>query len=171
MTYSYKGYSLPYTIFFCIVGTKVLLVKREKEPYLNMWNGLGGKIEERESPEESVKRELVEETGLDIAQARIIDGGIVTWDVGVITKQTGMFAFLFDFPESVLFDPRKTREGILEWKELDWIVERGKKEVAENIKYFLPEMIQNKTPLHYHCEYANKNDKHDLTKFSIEKID
>src|SRR5579885_1786743 len=103
MPYSYNNYVIPYTIFFCIVGTKVLLVKRKKEPYLNQWNGLGGKIEEGESPEASVKRELAEETGLDITRAQTLYSGIVTWDTFTHGNKHGMYAYLFFFPEDVLF--------------------------------------------------------------------
>lgn len=171
MQYSYKGYALLYTIFFCIVGTKVLLVKRKKEPYRNQWNGLGGKIEDGESPEESVKRELAEETGLEVGQARMRYSGIITWDVGVITKKAGMYAFIFFFPTEVLFKQSRTREGLLEWKELDWIIQNDSQEIAENIKFFLPEMIQTTKPMHYHCEYFNKENKDELTRFEVKELD
>lgn len=171
MQYSYEGYFLLYTIFFCIVGTKVLLVKRNKEPYLNQWNGLGGKIEQGESPEASVKRELAEETGLDITQSHMVYSGIITWDVAAVARKGGMYAFIFYFPEDVLFEQSNTREGLLQWKELDWIIENGSQEIAENIKFFLPEMIQTTKPMHYHCEYFNKENKDKLTRFEVKELD
>lgn len=44
--------------------SKVLMLKRTKDPYKNLFNFLGGKIEAGETPLESAKRELEEESGL-----------------------------------------------------------------------------------------------------------
>lgn len=44
--------------------SKVLMLKRTKDPYKNLYNFLGGKIEKGESPLESAQRELEEESGL-----------------------------------------------------------------------------------------------------------
>jgi 8-oxo-dGTP diphosphatase len=46
---------------------KVLLVRRGKEPFLGYWSLPGGSIEPGETPEEAVKREVLEETGLHVA--------------------------------------------------------------------------------------------------------
>jgi 8-oxo-dGTP diphosphatase len=43
---------------------KVLMCKREKEPYKGMLNLVGGKIEKNETDIESAYRELKEETGI-----------------------------------------------------------------------------------------------------------
>lgn len=47
---------------------KILLVKKLKGPKVNLykWNGVGGKIEKDETPHEAMKREVFEESGLDI---------------------------------------------------------------------------------------------------------
>ena len=44
---------------------KVLLVKRGKQPYKNMWSLPGGSQKIGEKPDEAVVREVKEETGLD----------------------------------------------------------------------------------------------------------
>ena len=41
-------------------------VKKENDVHKGKWNGLGGKIEPNESPEEAIKREVFEESGLKI---------------------------------------------------------------------------------------------------------
>lgn len=45
---------------------KVLLIKRKKEPFAGKWAIPGGFLEESESPEDGAKRELKEETTLEI---------------------------------------------------------------------------------------------------------
>ena len=47
-------------------GKKILLVKRNTTPYKNYWCLPGGHMEWKETAEEAVKREVKEETGLDI---------------------------------------------------------------------------------------------------------
>lgn len=168
--YFYKEYALLYTICFCVVEDKVLLMRRKKEPYTNMWNGLGGKIENGETPKEAVIRELMEEADLDGYQADIVYAGVVTWDHFTPENRQGMYAYIFFYGEEVLFDSKDTREGILEWKNLDWVLQGENKAVAENVKYFLPEMLKSKMPMQYHCEYMDKENKKVLTKFTVEEL-
>ena len=43
---------------------KILLLHRNKDPYANRLNGIGGKIERGETVQEAFQREMYEETGL-----------------------------------------------------------------------------------------------------------
>ncbi len=45
---------------------KILLVRRGREPFLGEWAAPGGRIEDGESAEECARREMKDETGLDI---------------------------------------------------------------------------------------------------------
>ncbi len=45
-------------------GNRILMCKREKEPYKGKFNLVGGKVEENESELEAAYRELEEETGI-----------------------------------------------------------------------------------------------------------
>ncbi len=45
---------------------KILLVLRGREPFKGQWATPGGRIEEGETAEECAKREMKEETGLDV---------------------------------------------------------------------------------------------------------
>jgi 8-oxo-dGTP diphosphatase len=39
-------------------------MNREFPPWMGCWNGIGGKLEPDESPLESMKREIIEETNI-----------------------------------------------------------------------------------------------------------
>lgn len=47
-------------------GNKVLLCRRDIEPFKNFWDLPGGFLEEGEHPEEGVRREIKEELGIEI---------------------------------------------------------------------------------------------------------
>lgn len=47
-------------------GVSVLLIKRKNEPFQKMWALPGGLVLTGESPDDAVKRELEEETGIDV---------------------------------------------------------------------------------------------------------
>lgn len=49
-----------------VKGDKLLLIKRKKEPFQNCWALPGGFVEEHEDLEEAAKRELLEETSINI---------------------------------------------------------------------------------------------------------
>lgn len=46
-------------------GKGVVLIQKKKPAWQHgRWNGIGGKIEERETPEKAIVREFEEETGV-----------------------------------------------------------------------------------------------------------
>jgi len=49
-----------------ILENKILMIKKSRGPYKGKYDLPGGKIEERESLETALKREFIEETGLEI---------------------------------------------------------------------------------------------------------
>ncbi len=51
---------------------KVLLVKRGREPFKGQWALPGGMIEEGETAEQCARREMREETGLDVEPVKLV---------------------------------------------------------------------------------------------------
>ena len=51
---------------------RVLLARRAVEPYLGLWDPPGGFLEEGEHPEDGLRRELLEETGLRCEAVRFL---------------------------------------------------------------------------------------------------
>lgn len=52
-------------------GDEVLVMRRNKEPNLGLWIAPGGKVEVGESPHETARREMLEETGLLVDDLRL----------------------------------------------------------------------------------------------------
>jgi 8-oxo-dGTP diphosphatase len=67
--------------FVCVDGIylkdgKMLLLKRNVEPFKGFWHVVGGHVDENETLKEALKREFKEETSLDVEVGEIIDGRI-----------------------------------------------------------------------------------------------
>ena len=84
-------------------------IKKENDLNRDKWVGIGGKFEDRESPEECNSREVLEETGLTLNSARYC--GLVTF---VSDKWETEYMHIFhsdDFSGTV----KDCDEGVLEW--------------------------------------------------------
>lgn len=55
-----------------IEGDKILLIRRGKEPFKGMWGVPGGRIEDDETAEQCLVREMKEETGLDVVPLKLV---------------------------------------------------------------------------------------------------
>ncbi|MGD6810776.1 MAG: NUDIX domain-containing protein [Candidatus Bathyarchaeia archaeon] len=56
-----------------VIDNALLLLKRNNEPAKNKWWFPGGRIRRNESLKEALRREIKEETGLEISQYKLID--------------------------------------------------------------------------------------------------
>ena len=84
-------------------------VKKENDRNRDKWVGIGGKFEDKESPEDCNAREVLEETGLTLNSARYC--GIVTF---ISDKWETEYMHIFhsdDFSGGV----KDCDEGVLEW--------------------------------------------------------
>lgn len=87
-------------------------IKKENDLNRDKWVGIGGKLEDKESPEECNAREVLEETGLTLNSCRYC--GIVTF---VSDKWETEYMHIFhsdDFAGEV----KECDEGVLEWVEI-----------------------------------------------------
>lgn len=64
-----QGYNC--IMIFSLDGEKLLLCKRTKDPYMGLYNLVGGKIEKEENGSAAAYRELEEETGIAPDQVRL----------------------------------------------------------------------------------------------------
>lgn len=108
------------TMVFNMEENKILMCYRSKNPYMGLYNLVGGKIEENENFDEAAYRELEEETGItknDIILTHVMDfnyfitgtelqfyAGKLNKDIEVIDEVNKLY--WFDISEN-LFDLKK----------------------------------------------------------------
>ena len=84
-------------------------VKKENDLNHDKWIGIGGKFEDKESPEDCMLRETLEETGLTLTHMEY--RGIVTF---VSDEYETEYMHLF-WADEFTGDIRECDEGVLEW--------------------------------------------------------
>lgn len=146
------GKMITFNICFIRQGNHVLLLNREFPSWMGCWNGIGGKLEMHESPRNSMVREITEETEIAESDYQLRYKGLVTWTVDH-QQFGGMYLYLAQIPEDRLYStPRKTMEGILEWKSMEWIMNPKNQGLAANLPIILNYMNEE-SPYHHHCTY------------------
>lgn len=144
---------LNYTLCLIRNGDEILLLNREKPPQMGMWNGVGGKIEPSETPLESAIRETFEETGIRLT-AMMHAGNVIFMNE---SGRQGMYLFMAELPKThVLATPLGTREGILDWKTIDWIMQKDNCGVAANLRAYLPSLLKGDLGLEHCFIYKNR---------------
>jgi len=104
-------------------------VKKDKDIHQGKWNGLGGKFELGESPEECAVREIKEESGLDIRNPKL--KGILSFPEFKHGEDELVFVFVADDFSGELIE---SDEGDLEWIDNDKLLSLN---LWEGDKYFL----------------------------------
>ena len=152
-----KDLEIKYTLAFCFFSGKVLMLKRIKNPNINLWNGLGGKIEQGETPTVNILRELKEEAGISEDNIEKTEHkGIVSWEYINGEKSGGTHLFFIHLKNTDLINTLSD-EGELDWKDEAWAREVTNTAVVENIPLFLNDAFVNKSLKEYHFIYFEKN--------------
>ncbi|MDY0278167.1 MAG: 8-oxo-dGTP diphosphatase [Acholeplasma sp.] len=144
-----------YTLAFIKRNDEVLMINRNKSPWMGSWNGVGGKFNSGETPLECIKREVYEETDIVVDDSMIIDKGFVTWNNDA--NDEGLYLYLIHVSDDFVYQtPRKTIEGILDWKKISWISSFDNYGVCDNIPYFLNDVINDEKRYNHYCEFEGK---------------
>ena len=101
------------TLCYVRRGEQTLMVHRVKKAqdmHHGKWNGLGGKLEPGESPEECARREIREESGLEVKE--LIWKGVLTFPGFSNEEDWYAFVFLANVEDGPLID---SPEGDLKW--------------------------------------------------------
>lgn len=162
---------LKYTICFIKQADQILLLNREKPSWMGMWNGVGGKLELNESPRESILREIEEETG--VIGPTIHFRGLVTWSVDQ-ARVGSMYTYVLELPSSYRYEtPRNSEEGLLDWKNIDWILDPENRGIAYYIPKSLEKILFDSECYEYRCYYSEGHLVHYKSRIidsNIEKI-
>ena len=86
-------------------------VKKEHDANRDKWIGIGGKFEDKESPEDCLLRECREETGLTLTHWR--SRGLLTFIWGNMTEFIHLYTA--DGWTGEMIQGDACREGVLEW--------------------------------------------------------
>ncbi|MCX7798603.1 MAG: 8-oxo-dGTP diphosphatase [Melioribacter sp.] len=127
------------TLCYIIHNDKTLMlhrIKKKNDIHEGKWNGLGGKFQPGETPEECVIREVKEESGLLIKNPKL--HGFITFPLFDGKKDWYVFLFTANEYEGKLID---SKEGNLQWIPNEKLLELN---LWEGDKIFIPWLFQNK---------------------------
>lgn len=105
-------------------------IKKENDMHAGKWNGLGGKLEPGETPEDCAIREIREESGLEAKH--MVLKGLLTFPLFAKNEDWYAFVFVVDQVKGELTD---SPEGVLAWVEDDRLLELN---LWEGDHIFLP---------------------------------
>jgi len=111
-------------------------VKKKNDYHRGKWNGLGGKFEPGESPEECAVREIEEESGLIIKN--IAMKGFITFPMFDSKEDWYVFLFTANEYEGELIG---SNEGNLDWIPNEKLTDLN---LWEGDKYFIPWIFKEK---------------------------
>jgi len=140
------------TLCYVFNGNKVLMINRNKrkdDMHLGKWNGLGGKFNPGETPEECVIREVYEESGLLIKNPVL--RGFLTFPAFDDEEDWYVFVFTANEFSGHLIE---SYEGELEWIEWEKVTDLP---LWEGDKYFLDWLNQDRF---FSAKFIYKNSKY-----------
>lgn len=121
-------------------------VSKENDINKDKWIGVGGHLEDNESPEECIQREIREETGYNIPLTDLIFRAVVTF-VSDKGDYELMCLFTAKAPDC---DPSDCDEGVLEWVSKSKVFDLN---LWEGDKIFLKELMDNEDFFSMKLEY------------------
>lgn len=140
------------TLCYVFDRNKVLMInrnKRKNDMHLGKWNGLGGKFNPGETPEECVIREVYEESGLLIKNPEL--KGFLTFPAFDDEEDWYVFVFIAKEFSGKL---RESDEGELEWIEWENVFHLP---LWEGDKYFLEWLHQDRF---FSAKFIYRNSKY-----------
>lgn len=139
------------TLCYVMHENKTLMLyrnKKENDIHEGKWNGLGGKFEKGETPEECVIREVKEESGLEIKNPKL--HGIITFPMFDGEKDWYVFMFTVNEFSGNLIE---SNEGKLEWIPNDKLLDLN---LWEGDRIFIPWLFQEK---YFSAKFIYENKK------------
>lgn len=109
-------------------------IKKQNDMHAGKWNGLGGKLEPGETPEECALREIWEESGIKVKNLHW--KGFLTFPQFANQENWYAFVFIADADQEMIID---SNEGELRWIPNDKILEL---DLWEGDRIFLPWLDQ-----------------------------
>lgn len=146
--------TIPRSLVFVLNGDDILLMKRaaHKRIFPNQYNGLGGHIERNEDPLTGARREVMEESGLNISKLKL--RAIYNVDAG---QESGILLFVYLAYSESREITVSSEEGTLEWIPVTRLQDY---DLVEDLPIILPRILamgENEPPYSVHVSY-DEND-------------
>lgn len=138
------------TLCFLKKDNKILMINRNKSPFMGMWNALGGHKEDNETEYECAIREIYEESKIKVDKLELISISTWNYDDDIIYVYVSNLPHDFDISKY----PIKIDEGIIDFKEIDWIIDPKNYGSIDDLKLFIRDIKEGKTH-NYHLIYDN----------------
>ena len=126
------------------------MINRNKYPFMGLWNGVGGHVEEGEEARDGAIREIKEEGNIDVDNASLISVSTWNYDDDLIYVYVSNLAS--DFDDSIY--PLKINEGIIDFKDIDWVLDENNYGIVPDLRIFIKDIKENKRQ-NYHLVYDN----------------
>jgi len=152
-----------YTLAFIQRGDEFLVLNRNNPPNMGRWNGVGGKMEPSETPEQCVLREIYEETGLSLNAVEY--RGILIWEHldeqgNPPQDRTGTHLFYATFPADTSYPELSvTPEGILAFKKATWLFDPANGGVASAVACILPNILRSSERFCYQLVFKSTTNR------------
>lgn len=126
---------IPRVLCFVVNGNDVLLMKRapNRRIFPNRYNGVGGHVERDEDPLTAARREILEETGLEVRQLTL--RGVHNIDAG---ENSGILMFVFTAMSDTRAFVDHQEEGTLHWVSRDALLSL---DLVEDLPLILPRVL------------------------------
>ena len=119
-------------------------VKKKEDINAGKWIGVGGKIEENETPDQCVRREVFEETGL--RPKNFYCHGVIKF-ISDIYDDEDMYLYTAWDVEG---EPKDCNEGVLKWVDKDKVLDYP---TWEGDRYFVKPLLEGKKKIDMIVEY------------------
>ena len=138
------------TLCFVQKDNKILMINRNKYPFMGMWNGVGGHVEAGEVALSGAIREIKEESGITVNDVKLIS--ISTWNYDDDLIYVYVSTLPKDFDISIY--PIKISEGIVDFKDIDWILDDKNYGIVPDLRLFIDDIKHGRCQ-NYHLVYDN----------------
>ena len=158
-----SGLVTPVVLAAITSNGKILLLRREREPYVGLWSLPGGKVNSSELITDAIKREVYEETELRVISVTFL--GMVS-ELLIENKRTIAGHLIAVFRTEVEPGRVKTSdEGSLEWFVIDTL-EKMKEKIVPTDYLIINEMAFSNTCQAFACLVERTGLNYSLTHVS-----
>ena len=154
--------TIPVVVACILKGDRLLLLKRARQPFKGLWSLPGGKIEFGEFADEAIRREVKEETSIELSSAKYI--GIVCEKVfkdNSVVASHIIYVFSCEPHSENLIG---SEEGGVQWFDRQEVFLRADDIIPTDF-LIVKEMILNGSIGSYNCSVEQRGNKYKIMEF------